>query len=96
MERDGLVKRERGRDDRRKYRFYLTPKARLAARDLIGWLETGAELFTEGIPKDDLAVFTKVIRQIIARLDEYIRTAAQRAATPARRSTRGAKRATSK
>ena len=96
MERDGLVKRERGRDDRRKYRFYLTPQARLAARDLIGWLETGAELFTEGIPKDDLAVFTKVIRQIIARLDEYIRTAAPRTATPARRSARGAKRATSK
>jgi DNA-binding MarR family transcriptional regulator len=96
MERDGLVKRERGRDDRRKYRFYLTPKARLAARDLIGWLETGAELFTKGIPRDDLAVFTKVIRQIIGRLDEYIRTASARRVAPPRRPAREPKRAASK
>jgi DNA-binding MarR family transcriptional regulator len=76
MERDGLISRERGKDDRRKYRFYLTPKGRVAARELIRSLETGAQTFTDGIPKDDLAIFTRVIRQIIARLDGYITTAA--------------------
>jgi DNA-binding MarR family transcriptional regulator len=87
MERDGLIHRERGKDDRRKYRFYLTPKARGAARDLIGSLESGAQTFTKGIPKDDLAVFSRVIRQIIARLDDYITTAA--AARTAVKRTRG-------
>jgi DNA-binding MarR family transcriptional regulator len=80
MERDGLVYRERGRDDKRKYRFYLTPKSRLGARDLIRSLETGAQTFTKGIAKEDLAVFTSVIRQIIARLDDYIRKASARRA----------------
>lgn len=78
MERDGLVHRERGHDDRRKYRFYLTPTAKLASRDLIRSLETGAQTFTKGIAKEDLAVFTRVIRQIIARLDDYVRTASAR------------------
>jgi len=80
MERHGLIYRERSKDDRRKYRFYLTPKARVAARELVQMLETGAQIFTKGIPKDDLAIFTRVIRQIIARLDDYItNTAAPRA-----------------
>jgi DNA-binding MarR family transcriptional regulator len=89
MERDGLIYRERGKDDRRKYRFYLTPKARVAARDLIRWLETGAQTFTKGVPKDDLAIFVRVIRQIIARLDDYLITASAQQ-SPARKRTRGA------
>jgi DNA-binding MarR family transcriptional regulator len=96
MERDGLVSRERGHDDRRKYRFYLTPKARLAARDLIGWLESGAELFTKGIPPDDLTVFTRVIRQIIDRLDEYIRSTSARRVPPQQRHAQRPKRAAAK
>jgi DNA-binding MarR family transcriptional regulator len=84
MERDGLVYRERARDDRRKYRFYLTPKARLASRELIRLLETGAQTFTKGIAKDDLAVFTRVVRQIIAQLDEYIHATSARRARPRR------------
>ncbi|HZT50281.1 MAG TPA: MarR family winged helix-turn-helix transcriptional regulator [Stellaceae bacterium] len=96
MERDGLVSRERGRDDRRKYRFYLTPKARVVARDLIGWLESGAELFTKGIPKDDLAAFARIIRQIIANLDDYIHSASARRAAQRRRPARAPKRASAK
>lgn len=74
MERDGLVYRERGADDKRKYRFFLTDKAKAASGELVDALEAGARIFTEGIPKDDLAVFDRVIRQIIARLDAFIRT----------------------
>ncbi len=95
MERDGLVLRERGRDDKRKYRFYLTPKARLGARDLIRSLETGAQTFTKGIPKKELAIFTSVIRQIIARLDDYIRKTSARRAV-ARTRTAGRPRAPSR
>lgn len=86
MERDGLIYRERGKDDRRKYRFYLAPKGRVAASDLIRSLETGAQAFTKGIAKDDLTVFTRVIRQIIVRLDDYIVAASARTASrPARK-----------
>ena len=74
LERDGFVPRRRGADDKRKYRFYLTAKARAASGDLIGSLETGAKAFTAGIPKADLLVFDRVIRAIIERLDQFIRT----------------------
>lgn len=94
MERDELVYRERARDDKRKYRFYLTPKARQASRDLIRSLETGAHTFTAGIAKAQLAVFTRVIRQIIMRLDDYIRSASEsRAAARTRAPRRARKRA---
>lgn len=99
MERDGLVYRERSADDKRKYRFYLTPKAKLASRDLIRSLETGAQTFTEGIPKEDLATFARVIRQIIARLDDYILAQSSprgAARTPTPRRTRKTARAGAK
>jgi DNA-binding MarR family transcriptional regulator len=84
LERAGFVYRKQGADDRRKYRFYLTDKARAAARELIEMLESGARTFTAGIPKDDLAVFDRVIRQIIERLEDYVQKAAG-AAKPAAR-----------
>jgi DNA-binding MarR family transcriptional regulator len=83
MERDGFIYRKQGKDDKRKYRFYLTDKARLASRDLIRSLETGARTFTKGIEEDELATFTRVIRQIIANLDEFIqRSSASAKPTP--------------
>ena len=82
LERSGFVYRKQGADDRRKYRFYLTDKARSAAPDLIDMLEPGAHTFTAGIPKDDLAVFDRVIRQIIERLEKYVHDAGA-AAKPA-------------
>jgi DNA-binding MarR family transcriptional regulator len=75
MERDGLVTRERSRDDKRKYRFYLTPKAKRASDDLVRMLESGAQTFTKGIAKDELALFMRVLRRIIANLDDYVRDA---------------------
>jgi DNA-binding MarR family transcriptional regulator len=75
LERAGFIYRKRGADDRRKYRYYLTDKARGASRELLDMLETGARMFTAGIPKTDLAVFDRVIRKIIARLEHYTRTA---------------------
>lgn len=86
LERSGFVYRKQGADDRRKFRFYLTDRARSAARELIDMLESGARTFTAGIPKNDLAVFDRVIRQIIERLETYVREAggAAKAAAPKR------------
>ena len=85
MERDALIHRKRGDDDRRKYRVYLTPKGRLASRNMVRLLETGAETFTKDIPRSELAIFTAVIRQIIARLDDYVGAASRRPRRAARR-----------
>jgi DNA-binding MarR family transcriptional regulator len=83
LERDGFVYRRRGTDDRRKYRFYLTDKAKAAADDLIQMLESGARTFTDGIPKGELAVFDRVIRQIIIRLQAFIAESSAAQATSA-------------
>ena len=77
LERDGFVYRRRGTDDRRMYQFYLTAKARAASAELIRMLETGARTFTEGIPKADLEVFDRVIRQIITKLKNYVDESSQ-------------------
>ncbi|HEY7244540.1 MAG TPA: MarR family winged helix-turn-helix transcriptional regulator [Xanthobacteraceae bacterium] len=82
LERAGFVYRKQGADDRRKYRFYLTEKARAATHDLIDMLDSGARTFTAGIPKGDIVVFDRVIRQIIARLEDYVQKAG-RTAKPA-------------
>jgi MarR family transcriptional regulator for hemolysin len=89
MERDGFIYRERSREDRRKYRFYLSAKARRAAASLIRDLETGAQTFTRGIAKQDLAIFMSVIRQIIRRLEDYVRTASRRRTAARTRATPG-------
>jgi DNA-binding MarR family transcriptional regulator len=91
MERDGFVRREQGKDDKRKYRFFLTDRARLASRELIRSLETGARSFTRGIPADDLAIFTRVIRQIIGNLDEFVQRSPTAAPKPAPFPLRGRK-----
>lgn len=75
LERNGFVYRKRGAEDRRMYRFYLTEKAKAASGELIRVLETGAATFTDGIPKADLDVFDRVIRQIITKLKNFVNEA---------------------
>jgi MarR family transcriptional regulator, transcriptional regulator for hemolysin len=82
LERAGFIYRKRGADDRRKYRFYLTDKARAASAELLDLLDSGARAFTAGITDEDLAVFDRVIRKIIGRLEEYVRTARGAAKLP--------------
>lgn len=84
LERDGFVYRKRGADDRRKYRFYLTDRAREASPDLVAMLESGARTFTSGIAKKDLAVFDRVIRQIITRLEAFVEKSGVRPKNAAR------------
>ena len=96
LERDGFVYRKRGADDRRKYRFYLTGRAREASPDLIAMLESGARTFTAGIPDKDLAVFDRVIRQIITRLEAFVQKSNAETNNAARASAAHRRRSNSK
>jgi len=75
MARDRLVKRRRGDEDRRQYSFSLTDSGRETARLVLNQIETGALTFTRGIRQEDLRTFTNVLRQIIERLDAFVREA---------------------
>ncbi len=72
LERDGFVRRRRAARDRRKFGVYLTPKGRTMAPNFLEGLESGAQIFTAGIARQDLATFDRVIRQIIERLENFI------------------------
>jgi DNA-binding MarR family transcriptional regulator len=74
MERDGLIYRVRDSEDGRRYRLYLTDRAKRIAADLLEELESGARQFTRGIGAEDLRIFHDVIRRIIENLDDYIST----------------------
>jgi DNA-binding MarR family transcriptional regulator len=85
LERNGFVYREQGTEDRRKYRFYLTEKAKAASADVIEMLDSGARTFTAGISRRNLTIFMQVIRQIIARLEDYVDKASPVASASGRR-----------
>jgi MarR family transcriptional regulator for hemolysin len=78
MEREGLLFRQQAADDKRTYRIFLTDKAKAMSGELLHELNAGARIFTAGIPKGDLEVFDRVIRQIIVRLDQFIRSRAKK------------------
>jgi DNA-binding MarR family transcriptional regulator len=72
MERNGLIVRRPDEADRRSVRIYLTRRARDLSGDLLWQLETGARLFTKGVLRHDLDVFTRVLRRIIENLDDFL------------------------
>jgi DNA-binding MarR family transcriptional regulator len=76
MEQNELIFRKRGDEDKRTYRIFLTKKAKAMSGELLAGLESGARTFTQGIEKDDLVVFDRVIRKVIANLDGFVRKAA--------------------
>jgi DNA-binding MarR family transcriptional regulator len=84
MERDRLVKRRRGSEDRRQFSFSLTESGREAAQRVLDHVETGAQTFTRGIRQEDLRTFANVLRQVIERLDAFVREPAN-AASPAKK-----------
>jgi DNA-binding MarR family transcriptional regulator len=71
MERAGLIRRIRSRDDRRVTRVSLTPKARRirdGLLDLARGINSDANI---GIDRKDIAVFRRVIAQMTANLDKH-------------------------
>jgi DNA-binding MarR family transcriptional regulator len=70
MEKAGLIRRVRSTDDRRVTHVRLTPKAK-RMRD--GLLKLARDINTqadEGISRDDIAVFRRVILQMTTNLDK--------------------------
>src|SRR5580692_4089564 len=66
MERDGLVQRVRGKDDRRKVRVFLSAKAKRLHDELIGVARGITDEAEEGIAPRDLAVFRRAIAGMTA------------------------------
>jgi DNA-binding MarR family transcriptional regulator len=73
MERDGLVQRVRGKDDRRKVRVFLSAKAKRLHDELIGVARGITDAAEEGIAPRDLAVFRRAIARMTANLDRIER-----------------------
>ncbi len=84
MERMGLVRRDRGPDDRRTFRIHLTAEGRSISEKLVVGLETGARIFTKGISKEDMAVFDSVMQRIIDNLNKFVdQSKSEKAESPA-------------
>ena len=65
----GLIRKERMPDDARKYRLFLTEKAKqveLSSQEASKYL---AESFYEGIPETEIRVFEGVLSRIMKNLD---------------------------
>jgi DNA-binding MarR family transcriptional regulator len=73
MERDGLIRRVRGDDDRRKVRVFLTAKAKRLRNELLDVARTITDEAEEGIAPRDLAAFRRIIARMTANLDRIER-----------------------
>jgi DNA-binding MarR family transcriptional regulator len=70
MEKAGLIRRVRSRDDRRRASVWLTPKAK-RMRDGLLTLARGINAqANEGVAREDIAVFRRVIAQMTKNLDK--------------------------
>jgi DNA-binding MarR family transcriptional regulator len=94
MESCGLLYRRQGDIDKRKYRIFLTERARAIAPDMIAELEEGARIFTKGISRQELKLFHGIILKIVNNLYSYIRAHEER--TEARHKPRAKPRSTKK
>jgi DNA-binding MarR family transcriptional regulator len=69
MERDGLVRRIRDENDRRRINVFLTERANLLRDELVPYaLEVNA-LATHGLSEQDKAKINSLLTYMIARLD---------------------------
>jgi MarR family transcriptional regulator, organic hydroperoxide resistance regulator len=69
MERAGLVRRQRSKDDKRRSQVWLTPKAQRLRDELLALARGITDAAEHGIANDDLALFRRVIAQMTANLD---------------------------
>lgn len=81
MESCGLLYRKQGDVDKRKYRIFLTERAKAMAPGMIAELEEGAHIFTKGISRQELKLFHTIILKIVNNLYSYIRSQEDRKAT---------------
>ena len=68
MERQGLVRREEDREDRRKKRVYPTEKARALQPELMGLLERHNEALFAGLSPDEQDQFLDMLDRLVGNL----------------------------
>jgi len=73
MERSGLIRRVRGKDDRRKVRVFLTAKAKRMRNELLGVARLITDEAEQGIARRDLATLRRVLARMTANLDRIER-----------------------
>jgi MarR family transcriptional regulator, organic hydroperoxide resistance regulator len=71
MEKSGLIRRVRSRDDRRKTHVWLTPKAKRMRAGLLALARGINDDAAVGIDRKDLALFRSVIARMTANLDRH-------------------------
>ena len=69
MERDGLVRRERDKSDRRRINVYLTERGNLLRDELVPYAQEVNALATHGLSEQDKAKINSLLTYMIARLD---------------------------
>ena len=69
MEKSGLIRRVRSRDDKRRSQVWLTPKAQRLRDELLALARSITDAAEHGISRADLALFRRVIRQMTVNLD---------------------------
>lgn len=69
LENAGLVRRVRDKDDRRKIRIHLTPKAKRLRAPLLRHVSDVNAIATVGIPDRDLETTRQVLARLIANLN---------------------------
>jgi DNA-binding MarR family transcriptional regulator len=69
MERSGLIRRVRSADDKRKAQVWLTPKANRLRNELLAVARGITAQAEEGLSRDELVQFRRVIARMTANLD---------------------------
>jgi MarR family transcriptional regulator, organic hydroperoxide resistance regulator len=69
MEKSGLIRRVRSADDKRRSHVWLTPKAQGMRNELLAVARGITDQAEDGISRDDLALFRRVIARMTANLD---------------------------
>jgi MarR family transcriptional regulator, organic hydroperoxide resistance regulator len=73
MEKSGLIRRVRSRDDKRRSQVWLTPKAQRLRTELLKVARGITDQAEQGVGRDELAAFRRVIRRMTENLDRITR-----------------------
>jgi DNA-binding MarR family transcriptional regulator len=69
MEKTGLIRRVRSADDKRRSQVWLTPKAQRLRNELLALARGITDEAEDGIAREDLASFRRIIARMTANLD---------------------------
>ena len=78
MDRQGLIRRDRNRDDRRKINIYLTSKSRQMKKELMPFVSKINRKATRGMSSEEIEALRVLMSKVIANLDTTARAIAGR------------------